>query len=106
MKTKKQRIDEWTEKIDKIEARYKDLDGSLDKMAEAGCLDIDGPLFDAIWKSFGTMLEMIDPSGWIDWWLSNSCAKTHPASQGNVSVIADTSHKLAKLIVAWEDQNV
>ena len=37
-----------------------------------GCLDPDGPLYDAIWRGFEDMLSIIDPHGWVTWYINDN----------------------------------
>jgi hypothetical protein len=55
---------------------YKRLNDATDNAIKAGCLDPDGPLFEAIWKGFDTMLSCYDKDGWISWYIyETNCGK-------------------------------
>jgi hypothetical protein len=102
---KEARITEWTAKIDSIVEAYLSLLVACDNASEAGCLDMDGVLYTAIWSSFDTMLENIDQHEWIEWYIfENECgdAELESGLDGDLSVI-ETTRDLAKLIV--EDQD-
>jgi hypothetical protein len=36
---------------------------------EVGIIDINGPFFDAIWKAIESITSVLDPEGWIDWYI-------------------------------------
>lgn len=102
--TKKQRIDKWEAKIKKIVSNYKNLNERCDAACGAGALDPEGPLYHAIWAMFDNMLDMVDHSGWISWFVfENECGakKMVGGVNGRVDKIT-TSRMLAKLIVESE----
>ena len=57
------------EQLKTIIKRYEELDAATAKVIDVGCMDIDGPLYDAIWRMFDDMLSIIDPHGWISWYI-------------------------------------
>lgn len=62
--------------LEAIIKAYKDLDAACEVAIEAGCMVVDGPLFQAIWRAFDTMLRQADPDGWIAWFIwDNSCGE-------------------------------
>lgn len=73
-KTKKQEL---AAKIEKIVSFYKSLDSACDKARDAGCLDFEGPLNEAIWKAFEGLLDMVDDENqWLSWYIwDNSCGE-------------------------------
>jgi len=68
-----------------------------DAAIEVGMLDIEGPMFEAMWKSFEEMLDLVDHDGWINWHIyENGCGKKGMGtSEGKVK----TARDLAKIIV-------
>lgn len=48
---------------------YEELDLATKHAERAGCLDVNGPLFDAIWSGFERMLSVVDKDSWISWYI-------------------------------------
>jgi len=42
---------------------------ATDKAFDAGCLDINGPLFDAVWRGFERVVSVVDDGAWISWFV-------------------------------------
>lgn len=57
------------EELNKILDAHLALQNAVDAARKAGCLDIDGPLYNAIWKGFEDTVNVIDPDGWIMWYI-------------------------------------
>jgi hypothetical protein len=57
------------EQLKEIIKHRQRLDAAIDKLIEAG-LDINGTLFDAIWNGVDAADDLIDPDGWIYWYLT------------------------------------
>lgn len=55
--------------LESIISSYKSLDLACDKAREAGCLDINGNLFDAIWRGFDNVIAVVDQDSWISWYI-------------------------------------
>lgn len=91
----------WTEKITRIVADYKRLTAASEAAEKAGCLDITGPLFEAIWKSHDLLIAHCDFAGWLSWYLhENECGKKNLAAKHNGKAHRITTPaQLAKLIV-------
>lgn len=103
---KKERIKRWAYKIDKIVGAYKQLSAVCNEASAIGCLDMDGKLHTAIWKSFDVMMDHIDQQEWLEWYIyDNDCgaAKMEAGYDGVVTAIKN-SRDLAKLIVEGEDR--
>jgi len=66
---KQERIKKWTAKIDKIVGNYKELSAACDVAYDAGCLDIDGKLHTAIWKSFDVLMACVEQQEWLEWYI-------------------------------------
>ena len=104
---KEQRIQKWTAKIDEIVSTYNKLSNACDDAFKAGCLDIDGKFYTAMWSMFDTLLECIDQTEWIEWYIyENNCGtdKLEAGYDDKWSPI-ENSRDLAKLIVEDEDRN-
>lgn len=91
----------WTEKITLIALDYRRLSAACEAAEKAGCLDTDGPLFEAIWKSHDLLLSQCDFAGWISWFLyENECGKKkHIAKHNGKAHRITTPAQLANLIV-------
>ena len=48
---------------------YEKLDLTTKNAERAGCLDANGPLFEAIWTGFENMLAIMDEDSWISWYI-------------------------------------
>ena len=57
------------EQLKTILGAHERLDLATSKAIEVGCLDPDGPLYDAIWRGFDDTLEVVDPHDWITWYI-------------------------------------
>lgn len=57
------------EQLKTIIKRYEELDAATAKVIDVGCMDPDGPLYNAIWRMFDDMLSIIDPHSWISWYI-------------------------------------
>jgi hypothetical protein len=105
--TKQKRIDEWEAKIERIVKDYKNLTACCDAASDAGVLNTDGKLFDAICKAHDGLLTIIDEFDWITWYLyENECGAREMESgyDGELSKIT-TPRQLAQLIVESENRN-
>lgn len=98
-------------KLDKIVNLYQRLTSATDKANEAGCLEIDGPLFNAIFIAFEGMLNIIEESfnalDWINWYIyENQCGEKQleakSSSMQSLQKICNT-RDLAKLILNEDD---
>ena len=101
----KQRIDKWEAKIERIAKDYKHLTACCDAASDAGVLNTDGKLFDAIWKTHDGLLAMVDEFNWFEWYIyENECgAREMEAYLGGELSKITTPRQLAQLIV--EDEN-
>jgi hypothetical protein len=103
--TKRQKIKDWTSRIDRIIADYQRLDAACDAALQAGAMDPSGPLHEAIWRAFQNLLVQIDPHDWISWFIyENGCGEKamQASAPGLVSQPITTTRQLAELIVAME----
>lgn len=78
------------EQLKTILAAYERLDLAASKALEVGCLDPDGPLYDAIWRGFDDMLRVSDPYGWISWYI-------HDNEMGKNGLEAELGSKMVKV---------
>ena len=104
--SKEQQITELAEKIDRLYGIHKDITLRIEAGALAGVLDIDGPLCNAIWKAWETMLEMLDTDGWIEWHITENDGgrKKYEASLGEKPVRKITSGMdLAVMLLEGEE---
>ena len=45
------------------------LEIATDNAVKAGCLDVNGPLFDAVWRGFESVVSVVDDYAWISWFV-------------------------------------
>lgn len=60
------------EQLKDIIVAYENLDAACTNALRAGCLDMDGPLYDAMWRGFDDIVSVIDPHGWITWYIHDN----------------------------------
>ena len=103
---KSKRYEYWTEVVETLVSKYKDLDKACGAASNSGTLDPNGPLFEAIWSSFDSMLSLVDTGGWIGWYIyDNECGKKKlKASTGKNKPLLkiDTNLKLVNFLVEIE----
>ena len=102
-----ERIDLWQSIVDGIVTDYRRLDNACNAAMKAGAMDANGPLYDAIWRSFSGMLDRLDVDGWINWFIyENECRKKSMEAKGcgkRGRTPIKTSRHLARLIVESEE---
>ena len=102
----KKRIDHWQRIIDDVLAVYERLNKSCDAAIAAGAMDINGPLYDAIWRGFSRMLRHIDYDGLVEWFIwENDCGRkrlTAKCAGMKKETAISTPRGLAKLIAKSE----
>lgn len=54
-----QRILEHRKKVDKI---FRDAE-------KVGVIDVNGPLFNTVWHAIESVTSIVDPYGWIEWFV-------------------------------------
>ena len=64
------------EQLEDIIIAYENLDTACTNAMRAGCLDIDGPLYDRMWRGFDDILSIIDPHGWVTWYINDNPTPT------------------------------
>jgi hypothetical protein len=57
------------EELNKILDSYIALKRVIDSAVEVGCLDPDGPIYNTVWKAFEDTVDIVDPDGWIMWYI-------------------------------------
>ena len=100
--SKKEQTKEWKRKIDECVKVYKSLDELYESMKFIGIMHIEGSIFQTIFHSFETMLDLVDYNGWIAWHIyDNDCGDSERDAKikGKKTKIR-TSQQLAKVIVA------
>ena len=60
------------EQLEDIIIAYENLEMACTNALRAGCLDIDGPLYDRIWRGFEEILSIMDPHDWISWYIHDN----------------------------------
>jgi len=45
------------------------LEIATDNAIKAGCLDVNGPLFDAVWRGFENVTSVVDDGAWVSWFV-------------------------------------
>ena len=105
--TRIRRISHWETIVAGIVAHYRRLDAACDAALNAGVMDPNGPLFEAIWKSFESMLALLDVDDWIIWFIhENACGDKALEAKGcgkGPRRPVKTCRDLARLIVESEE---
>jgi hypothetical protein len=57
------------EQLNIIIASHQRLDIATENAEKAGCLDSNGPLFEAIWSGFENVISIVDQDSWISWFV-------------------------------------
>jgi len=57
------------EQLKTIIDAHEKLGIATDQAIEAGCLDPNGPLFDAIWRGISSVIDVVDNDSWISWYV-------------------------------------
>ena len=98
-----QDCDYWSQVVETLVSKYKALNKACEAASKSGTLDPNGPLFEAIWSSFDSMLTLVDSDGWIAWYIyDNECGKKKlKASTGKNKPFLkiDTNSKLVNFLV-------
>ena len=101
-----ERHEYWIKVVDTLINEYKSLYKACEAANKSGTLDPNGPLFEAIWSSFESFLNILDQEGWISWYIyDNECGKKKlKASYGKKKLVRiDSNLKLIDLIVETEE---
>jgi hypothetical protein len=101
-KKKKQRVDKWVKKITPIVEKYQELDSFCDDAISEGFLTSDGKMYNLIWEMFDTLLNVLDYSDEIAWYIfDNRCGD---ADNRFYKRKITSIRQLAKFIVELEDE--
>ena len=112
----KDRYEYWIKTATTVIDAYTALNHACHKAQDAGCLDAEGPLYDAIWRAFEDLLRIIDTvgvgkfeTGWITWFIyeaPHSPKKTAEIKHKHKTITYDVSsvEGLAELITDLETE--
>lgn len=78
------------EQLNTILEHYSKMNHACMDAMVVGCLDPDGPLYDAFWMGFEDMLSIIDPHDWISWYIYDN-------DMGKGELTAEIGSKLIKV---------
>ena len=78
------------EQLEKIIYHYGKLDKSCMQASNIGCLDIDGKLYDDIWRAIEAILSIADPHGWVMWYIYDN-------EMGQKGLKAEVGSKMIKV---------
>jgi hypothetical protein len=70
-------------------------------------MDSEGRLHESIWGAFEDALKIIDPDGWLDWWLwDNGRGKNAyvAGANGKKTRAIRTAAQMARVIVDWKHE--
>jgi len=92
--------------IDGIVEKYQRLNEACDAVIKVGAMDVEGPLWKAIWDGWEHLLEQCDPDDWISWYIQeNDCGrnnlKVNAGRDGDDAVI-DSVEALARFLLELE----
>ena len=80
---------------------YENLEAACANSRQAGCLDIDGTLYDKIWRSFDGLLSIIDPHDWVTWYIHDN----EMGSRGLVAEVFSKKYEVKNLKTLLEVMN-
>lgn len=89
------------EQLKDIIVAYENLDMACTNALRAGCLDIDGPLYDRIWRGFDDIVSIIDPHGWITWYIKDN----EMGKRGHIAEIFSKKYEVRDLKTLLEVMN-
>ena len=91
------------EQLNTILRAYERLDLATSKAIEVGCLDPNGPLYDAIWRGFDDMLQVSDPHGWITWYIyDNAMGKNGLSAELGSRMVKVKNLKTLLQVITYE----
>ena len=102
-----EQIKHWQGIIETLTASYNRLDDACNAAIKAGCMDSEGVLHEAIWGAFEDATLIIDPDGWLDWWLwdNGRGGRGMLASvNGKEAKPVNTAAQMARVIVDWKNE--
>ena len=89
------------EQLKDIIASYENLDTACTNALRAGCLDPNGPLYDGIWRGFDDILSIIDPHGWVTWYINDN----EMGKRGLVAEVGSKKYEVKNLKILLEVMN-
>jgi hypothetical protein len=92
--------------IDGIVEKYQRLNEACDAVIKVGAMDVEGPLWKAIWDGWEHLLEQCDPDDWISWYLhDNDCGerrhRVFPSKSAD-GIVIDSTEALARFLLELE----
>jgi hypothetical protein len=99
-----EQIKHWQGVIETLTASYNRLDDACNAAIKAGCMDTEGRLHEAIWGAFEDAVQIIDPDGWLDWWLWDNGRGMLASVNGKTPKPVKTAAQMARLIVDWKHE--
>jgi hypothetical protein len=92
--------------IDGILEKYHRLNEACDDVIDVGAMDIEGPLYKAIWGAWEHLLEQCDHDDWIAWYIhDNDCGerrhRIYPSGSAD-GIVIDSTEALARFLVEWD----
>lgn len=93
-------LDEIGKDVDEIVTSFMELQNAIDKVIDAGCMDIEGLLYDKIYRAVESAISAYDPEGWIFWYVFENDmgkGKKEAGYDGKLKKIENTKD-LAQLI--------
>jgi hypothetical protein len=102
-----EQIKHWQGVIETLTASYNRLDDACNAAIKAGCMDSEGRLHESIWGAFEDAVQIIDPDGWLDWWLWDNgrggCGMPAGAN-GKKAKPVKTAVQMARVIVDFKHE--
>ena len=89
------------EQLKEIIASYENLDTACTNALRVGCLDPNGPLYDRIWRGFDDILSIIDPHGWVTWYINDN----EMGARGLVAEVGSKKYEVKNLKILLEVMN-
>jgi hypothetical protein len=91
--------------IDGILEKYHRLNEACDDVIDVGAMDIEGPLYKAIWGAWEHLREQCDHDDWIAWYIhDNDCGerrhRIYPSGSAD-GIVIDSTEALAQFLVEW-----
>ena len=91
------------EQLQTIIKRYEELDAATAKVIYVRCMDPDGPLYNAIWRMFDDILSIIDPHGWVSWYIfDNAMGVNGCSAEAGSKMIKVTNLKQLLSLINYE----
>lgn len=72
------------EQLNRILDSHIALHKVMELAISVGCMDPNGSLYNTLWKGFEDMIDIVDPKGWIQWYIYDN-----EMGDGGLKVIID-----------------